>query len=305
MGSTVSVDSSVFANIEAMLRDLRAHLGRESEETPNSYFQHNIKGWIYEERISDEQSSLRVSALDFTKDFTSFSANHSYVLIHTFRNQSRNDNVQKSENRRIKLSSHSLLQLVASASNISLEGLEAKLSTGDLQEYFFSKSSNFGFRKSIPRDEETYGFSVYVWHGKAVKSYVKFKAISDGYDLERELLRHERRIERIFHSGNPVSICDFYHNDLPTKQSGLKLSNASVSSLAICLTLFQHCHLFRNLFHSELFSIQDDTKLKQEYTFSSLLQLPPSDTNLKGKPSDDMDAEYVCSPANSPRGEDS
>ncbi|KAG2392268.1 hypothetical protein C9374_012520 [Naegleria lovaniensis] len=297
MGTTVSVDSSPFECIEDLLRELRTSKIVGTEPTSNHSFHHNIKGWIYE-----DHSSLSISSLDFTKDFSSFSPNHSYLLVHTFRSQASPSNNQAIENRRIKLSSHSLLQLVASTSNISLEGLEAKLSTGDLQQYY-SKSSNFGFRKSLQSSvDEKYGFSVYVWHGKTVKSFVKFKAISDGYGIERELLRNASLVESFFGIGNPVSICDYYHNDLPTKHNALNLSNASFSSLAICLTLFQHCHLFRNIFHDNMFN-QDDN-MRHEYTFSSLLQLPPSESNLKRKPSDDEGAEYVCSPANSPRGED-
>ncbi|EFC43640.1 predicted protein [Naegleria gruberi] len=303
MGNHVSIDEKP-QTIEDLFKD---YPYREQ-----NFFSSNIKIWKFEESSSDQ---CVVSPLNFTMEFSSFNPHHCYVVLHTF---NKGEEFQNQDNQRkaIKLTSHSLLQLAASTVNLTLPGLENRFCVNDLQNFFFSKCSNIGFREKLTLlGESLNGFSycVYVWHGKNASTFLQSSSTTAGLDLDRKLLLNEKVVRRAFSCGEPSSICNYYHNDIPsfTSESILEIKKTSSSSLAICMTLFQYCHLFRQLIHNpETISQLPDNVGSKDVAFRALLQLPPTveitssfqPAEQENQIHDNDIPEYMASPAASPIG---
>ena len=302
MGNFVSVDGAP-VSIEELFNEERV----SPIEILRDYCS-NLKAWSVED--SGPGKTL-VKSIDFTQDFSAFSPNHSFIIVHTFRKGMNKDVFSgRSSSRNIKLSSHSLLQLAASTYQISLHGLENRFGVNDLQNFFYSKSSNIGFRDMLIVPTEEFGYSVYVWHGKSSNFYVQAKATTLGFNIDRKLMMDENEVKKVFCKGTPMSICDYYHNDVPNfiSPNAHELKSISSSSMAICMYLFQHCHLFRDLIQTPNSSLAENVGGKN-VSQRSLLQLPPSDHHSESttpkrdhvKDGFHRDSEYLASPAGSPR----
>lgn len=282
-------------------------------------FKSNIKAWSLEPH-KDDRMETKISSVDFTSEqFTAFDSNKSYIVLHLFKKENHPSAVRNGNS---PLASHSnaspsLFKLAISTfEQLTPRGIEHKFSTHDLQTIFFQSSllkplfSSAGKNDSLQQNghSQQISYDLYLWHGKNSPASTQAFAVTKGFEIERKLLE-PRLIQCIFDAGSPVAISQYFNDDVPPicSKSDLLKSSSSSSAAALFMSLYQHCHLFRNLTNNNN-SVNNNNGWDEEpdLAFRSLLQLPP-DNNISTNSMEvhkedveDADVEMQASPINSP-----
>jgi predicted protein tyrosine phosphatase len=265
MGSNISIDSAPVP--------YNTFVKQAGVANTSSEYKSNIKAWSFQ---SDKQDQMDTKTLpvDFSS-LTKFDNQKCYLILHLFRKESKIPlkNVKLTLNG--NKTDNSLLDLAISTSKqLSPRGLEHLFSVHDLQTSFFGDtlrtSSNSGSIVS---------YDLYVWNGKDSSLSLQAYAVTKGFEVERKLLEHNF-CEYAFEAGKPISILQYFVNDLPRER---------VKSTTF-LELYKRSHLFRTLVNID--TVKDVIDEHHDKTFRSLLRLPPRDDAPLGE----QDDEFMDSP---------
>jgi len=327
MGNHISVDTCPRSLGDLFALDPQSASTDTVDYDDCSQFSSNIKAWAFKARKDDplESDTLPV---DFTNNsFSSFDSTQCYIVLHLFRQKNRSSshvsNVQtvvepsplhmSSKDKNVGKLQSSLLKLAISTSEqLTPRGTEHKFSTHDLQTIFFNSRiynpNNGGATKSDSQQEVHY--DLYLWHGKSSSVSTQAFAITKGYEMERRLLNNKIP-QNMFYAGKPETITRYFVDDVPPVRSkSAQLHNTSSSSVALFMSLYQHCHLFRSLAKNDCSGeTGEDGEDEPDIAFRSLLQLPPGDNNqsflsidgMSALSDDDDDTDMKASPMNSPQ----
>jgi predicted protein tyrosine phosphatase len=282
MGNSISVDSSPI-----LYSSLVKYVA--SPTVFHHSFKSNIKAWSFQPDRTD-RIDAEITPVDFT-NFTTFDNKKCYILLHLF----RKNFVTPPTNHNTVTQNHlnSLFGLAISTSKqLTPRGLEHRFSVHDLQTTFFQEALQ---HTCSNQTSSQVSYDLYLWHGKESPMTIQAAAITRGFEIERKLL--ESNIpDSIFESGKPVPLVRYFHDDVPPVRNNLSnLSHHKTSSVALYMSLYQHCHLFRTL--ANLDTEEETVDDCHDVAFRSLLQLPPLDMDDSSS-KDDLDEEqdFIASP---------